>query len=55
MYWGSILEETNPDVSNSLLEEKIREGIGSEAPMGIIQKRAHYPKWITDNTKSKNG
>ena len=50
--WSSIMSETNVELANSLLEEKIRLIIDSEAPMSTVQLRTRYNRWISDNTNS---
>ena len=51
--WSQILEEENIDIANSLFEEKFCRILDSEAPMGIVQVRAKYNKWISQTTKDE--
>ena len=51
--WDDILEELDVNVANSMLEDRIRKIIETEAPMKTTQNRAKYNKWMTDNTKAE--
>ena len=51
MKWEEVLQESNPDVSNSILQDKILSILNSEAPMKVVQQRTKYTKWLTDHTK----
>ena len=46
MNWGIILEQTNVDLANHLLEEKIISILESEAPMKTLQNRSNYNSYI---------
>ena len=49
--WEELYRISSPDVANTLLEEVIRKILDEEAPMGTIQVRNHYSKWLSDETK----
>ena len=49
--WSDILETTNVDLANSMLEERLKSVIEKEAPMSIVQVRTKYNCYITDSTK----
>ena len=51
--WSSILREPNPELANSIFEEKLNRILDSEAPMGLIQRRTRYLNWLSDSTKDK--
>ena len=50
--WSSIHQETNVDLANSLLEQKILEILNFEAPMRVVQTRTNFRKWISEDTKT---
>ena len=49
--WTDISEQVNVNIANSLLENKIKEIIDSEAPMVTLQMRTKYNKFLTNETK----
>ena len=51
MNWQDVLHEVNPDIANSVLQEKILSILNIEAPMKVIQLRTKYIKWLTATTK----
>ena len=51
--WADVLAETNVDIANFKVEERLREILETEAPMRIIQMRTRYNKWISEETKSE--
>ena len=52
MRWNDILTETNVDIANSLLEDRICGIIDTEAPLKTVQIRTKYKNWISDSTKA---
>ena len=52
MDWNEILTQTDVDVANSLLEEKIILILNSEAPMRTSQVQTRYNKYLSVQTKS---
>ena len=49
--WNEVLLEWDPILASSLLEDKLRGILDSEAPMTNIQKRTKYVSWISVSTK----
>ena len=49
--WQDVLEETNVNVANALMEEKICRIMDKHAPFQTVQVRSNYKKWISDKTK----
>ena len=49
--FSELYEMTDPELANSYLENKLRTILDSEAPMGIVQVRTKYLKWLSPRTK----
>ena len=49
--WTDVLAETDVNIANFTVEEKLREILDSEAPMRVIQMRTRNNKWIKAETK----
>ena len=49
--WKELYEQTNPNLANTILEENILKVLDTEAPMGTLQMRGRYLKWLTNETK----
>ena len=51
--WTELYQERNPDLANSILEDRVVEVLESEAPMGVTQERNKYSCWLDTTTKAK--
>ena len=51
--WTAIMNETDVNVANALLEEKVCQIMDKFAPMRTIQVRSDYKDWLKDATKVK--
>ena len=49
--WKELYEQTNPNLANTILEENILKVLDTEAPMGTLQMRGKYLKWLSKETK----
>ena len=51
--WSDILMETNLDVVNTMIEDRICSIMDTEAPFKTVQTRTRYLNWLSDTTKTK--
>ena len=50
--WTEVLSQTDARIAASLLEELICSVIDTEAPLKLIQHRAGFKSWVSENTKA---
>ena len=51
--WSSVLDEVNPELANSQLEEIILNILDTEAPMVNFQNITNFSNWLTTATKKR--
>ena len=51
--WDEVMNSTNVNVANSILEEGICRIIETEAPLKTVQVRTRYKNWISLETKTE--